>query len=609
MPLIKKNSVLHRTLGLLSKEDQRKTFLLLLAQITVSFLDLIGVVLVGIVGALAVTGVESRSQSGRILTVLKMISLSNLNFRSQIVILATFAGCFLVLRSFISAYLSRRIYLFLAFRGATLSGELIEKLFSRNLLFIRNRTEKETIYALTVGVEDISIKILGTFAAGISDLSLLIFLAVGLLVIQPLVALSAFIFFLILALILQRFVTSKMRELGESNTRYTLETVESLSITLSSYRELLVRNQLPFAIAGINKSRKRLAKVLADLAFMPSIGKYVIETGVVLGALFLSGFQFLLSNAVHAVSTLAIFLTAGARIAPALLRVQNGIGIYRSSIGPATTTLELAEELAKLENQMPSSITKYATSHNGFNALIEISNMSLSYPQSTNLALSEISFNIMPGEWLAIVGPSGAGKTSLIDVVLGVIDPTSGFVKISNESPRGASFKWPGAIAYVPQEPNVMNGSIKENILFGYDEDEVSDESIWNALEMAELTKVVKEFPNGIHSIVGEKGIKLSGGQRQRLAIARALITSPKILVFDEATSSLDVDTEKLIINTISKLKGDVTILMIAHRLATIRDADRLVYLENGKVVAIDSFENLRAKVANFDSQAISSGL
>jgi len=211
--------------------------------------------------------------------------------------------------------------------------------------------------------------------------------------------------------------------------------------------------------------------------------------------------------------------------------------------------------------------------------------------------------SIDPGQIVALVGRSGAGKTTLADLIIGVLEPDFGKVRISNLKIKEVSRLFPGSISYVPQEVFIANGTIRANVCLGFDPTELSDEFIWEALKSAELDNVVIQLPEKLDGVVGDYGSKLSGGQRQRLGIARALITKPQVLVLDEATSSLDSQTEQNITESILKLGGKVTVIIIAHRLSTIKSADTVVYLENGKIKSLGSFEKVRSDVPDFDNQ------
>jgi len=195
------------------------------------------------------------------------------------------------------------------------------------------------------------------------------------------------------------------------------------------------------------------------------------------------------------------------------------------------------------------------------------------------------------------------------DLILGVLPYNSGSVKISDRKPLDAIERWPGAISYVPQNVTIANGTFRSNVAFGYGIEVASDNLVWEALETAQLDHFVRSLPDQLDSLVSENGSNLSGGQKQRLGIARAMFTKPKLFVLDEATSSLDGQTEADVSGAIKNLKGSVTVVMIAHRLSTVRSADQVIYLSKGKVLAKGSFDQVREQVPDFDSQAQLMGL
>jgi ABC-type multidrug transport system fused ATPase/permease subunit len=329
---------------------------------------------------------------------------------------------------------------------------------------------------------------------------------------------------------------------------------------------------------------------------------------VILGALLIGAAQFLLQDAAYAVATLAIFLAAGTRIAPAVLRVQQGSVLIRGSMGQAKPTLDLIEALGTsliIEN----IDDKVDVVHEGFIAEIRVQGVTLSYPNNSTPAIKDVSLVISAGKSVAFVGPSGAGKTTIIDIFLGVLIPEEGSVQISGLPPQLAVAKWPGAVSYVPQDVVIVGGSIRENVALGYPLSEATDELVMSALKVAQLESFIASLPNGIDTQVGERGTKISGGQRQRLGIARAMFTRPNLLVLDEATSSLDGETEAGISEAIHALRGATTVVMIAHRLSTVRDADIVVYMDKGRVSAVGTFNEVREDVPDFDRQAKLMGL
>jgi ABC-type multidrug transport system fused ATPase/permease subunit len=286
----------------------------------------------------------------------------------------------------------------------------------------------------------------------------------------------------------------------------------------------------------------------------------------------------------------------------------------KSNIGAAQPTLQLIEELKDVPYENYESLTSFEKvpeilSYEGFNGSLTLLDVEVRYPGKESPAISNISLQIREGETVAIVGPSGAGKTTLVDVLLGVINPTKGKVEISGCAPLEAISAWPGAISYVPQDVTITNGTIKSNVALGFNESEVSELRLEQAIKGAHLEEVVQNLPDQYLAKVGERGTRLSGGQRQRLGIARALYTQPKVLVLDEATSSLDGKTESAISLGIADLKNKVTIVIIAHRLSTIKEVDRIIYLESGRIKAQGTFNEVRAIVPDFNEQAEALGL
>ena len=604
-----RDTTIGRAARLLTPSDRRKVSVVVVIQIILGGLDLLGVALIGVVGALAVSGVQSQKPGNRVSAVLDFIGLDGFDFQTQTALLGLTAGLILVGRTVLSVFFTRKALFFLGRRGAAISANLTSRVLAQSLLAVQQRTSQETLYALTSGVGSITLGLLGSVVTMASDVSLLVVLAIGLVVVDPTVAISSFLFFMLIAVILHRVMSGRAMRLGTRNSELSIQSNEKIVEVLSSYRESLVRNRRSYYAQQIGKIRFDLANVNAELAFMPNVSKYILETTVVLGALLLSAAQFLLQDAGHAVGTLAIFLAAGTRIAPAILRVQQGLLSIRSSAGSALPTLDLAESLANIKASEVKESEILETEHEGFAGSIDIRDATFTYPGKSEPAISNVSLRVNPGSFVAFVGPSGAGKTTIVDILLGILPPQSGSVQISDVDPMSAITKWPGAIAYVPQDVAIASGSFRENIALGFPIELASDEAVLTPLQVAHLDDFVLSTPHGLDTEVGERGAKVSGGQRQRLGIARALFTKPKLLVLDEATSALDAETESNVALAISSLRGNTTVVMIAHRLATVRNADLVVYLDQGQALAQGTFDEVRAAVPDFDRQAQLLGL
>jgi ABC-type multidrug transport system fused ATPase/permease subunit len=387
-----------------------------------------------------------------------------------------------------------------------------------------------------------------------------------------------------------------------------VESSEKLVTMIEGYREFVVRSRRAYVSEEIGKIRQRLAHTEAEIQFMPNISKYVIEVAIILGAVFISMIQFLMNDSIHAIGTLTIFIAAGSRIAPAVMRLQQGAMTFKRGIGSSRATLLL---LSQLKNIAPleSSPQKVNFGHVDFTPTVVARNINFGYENSEEETLHNISFEVFAGESLAIVGPSGSGKSTLIDIVLGILVPQAGEANISNVSPEEALRRWPGSVGYVPQDIVLTSGTIRDNVALGFPMDMANDMQIWDALEIAKIEDYVRQLPGGLDTRIGDRGFMLSGGQKQRLGIARAMFTKPKLLILDEATSALDAQIENEIAASLANLKGKVTLVTVAHRLSTVKSADKVLYLENGKIRALGDFEAVRSKVPNFDSQARLMGL
>ena len=599
-----------RVWRLLSTRDQRRILWITGVQILSGLLDLLGVVLIGVIGALAVSGFGTQQTGSKISSVLRFLQLDQVSFQAQIGFLGCLATFVLVLKTGFSVYFTKRILNYLSYKGAQISADAVKRSFRKSILQLQAKPQQEILFSLTSGPSLLMVGILGTAVSLVSDASLMIVLGVALLVVDPIVAAFSIGIFLGLGFLLYKLLHNRASYLGIQTTQLNIASGSQLIDVLLSYRFITVSGRREYFSHKIGDLRSELGAISGENAFMPYISKYVIETAVVLGTLLLAASQFLLQDATHAVATLSIFMAAGSRIAPAALRIQQGGLLIKNNLGVCEPALAFLEELFSSQVDVPEVLIEYPQfEHKGFVPTVRISNVDFQYPGASKLAVDGISFEVPEGSVTSIVGASGSGKSTLADLLLGVLSPDHGEIQISGKPPQIATSHWLGAISYVPQEVALMSGSIRQNVAMGFDTEHILDADILAALDLAQLKEFVLSLPDGIDTLIGERGTKLSGGQRQRLGIARALFTKPRLIVLDEATSSLDGSTEADISGAIQNLRGSVTVVMIAHRLSTVKASDQLLYLAEGNLVATGTFDQIRQNVPDFDKQASLMGL
>ena len=510
----------------------------------------------------------------------------------------------MITKTLFSLYLTKRTLKFLSRKSSELSTELSRKLFNTNLEVILSKSSHERAYALTNGVSNLMLGVIGASILLFSDFALLTVMSVGLFIVDPAMAISAILIFASIGLVMYLLTNKRAKKLGDKNARLNILANRKINELIRVYRDVNIRNSKEKFVSEVSDIRKTQNMAVAELSLIPYLGKYVLETSVVISALIIGTLQFYLHDTYKAAISISIFIAAGSRIAPAVLRLQQGMVQVKSNIGSAETTLSLIHELELFSSKM--HLRFQSNSH--FSSCLEVSDLSFSYRNSSTPAVIDISFQVSSGEMIAIVGPSGAGKSTLVDLILGNLVPSSGTIKINGKSPKEALQLWPGRIAYVPQNINIIEGTLRENVLLGF-ESSNEESDLVTALSDAQLLEFANSLPDGTDSDLAEFGASLSGGQKQRLGIARALYTQPELILLDEATSALDGETEWNVTKTLLENRQGVTLVVVAHRLTTIMSADVIYYMDGGRILASGKFEDLRTQLADFELQAQRMGL
>ena len=394
-----------------------------------------------------------------------------------------------------------------------------------------------------------------------------------------------------------REISQKFFKIASLNNEKTIENVNNL-------KEIKILSAENYFYNEYTTSQKAFTQILFETNFYGAIPPFIIETLAVL-ALFLMAWIISFQNMDNTpwmIASYAIVVAAVFRIAPALNRIQSSINAINTSRDFVKTMI------MEYQNTDLDFIEEKNDSDVEFKESIKLSNIYFSYKKTP--VIKDLSLEIKKGEFVGIIGLSGAGKSTLADIIMGLLPVDGGEIFVDDVELNYKNFSaLRNLIGYVPQQINILDGSFKRNVAWGMDEKKIDEEKVIDALKRAQLYDFVNGFENGINSkaIVGSTGI--SQGQKQRLAIARALYRDPEILIFDEATSSLDVETEHLITKMLNSLKGEKTIIAIAHRLSTLKSCDRLIYLKAGKIVDSGTFEELSKKYIEFENMVKLSSL
>ena len=602
-PSLLKFNEIKKVLLLLDKKDRVKLFLVLIINTFLAFLDLFGVALIGITSAILIRGLQGLAAGDQVTSFLELLNLDGLPQRNLLILLGGTAIFFFILKTILSVYFLRRTLRYMSIRNAQISSSLVSKMLNRPVEKIFSKPIQHQIYNVTGGVERLVGGAVTSLVVIASDLVLLLVILVGLMLVDPITSVGTFFVFTGIAFLLYFLLHKRVAILNTKSAYQSIYFNQKVSEGINSFRDLFIKGGREFYVNEIRKTKMQLAGYDAEIKFIPNISKYTIEISVILGIAVIAGIQFYLFDSNRAIAVISVFLAASTRIAPAIIRLQQNVIAVKSSLSAAKPTFELIDELNGVE-ELERIETVISTNHTDFSPRVKLSNLKFTYSDATENTIQDVSLEIGEGKFIAFVGPSGGGKSTLIDLILGLLAPSSGSILISGLTPVDAIKKWPGSIGYVPQDVFIENSTVKENICLGFNPESVSDDLVWQALQLADLSDFVKGLEGGLSYRISDAGKNLSGGQRQRLGIARALLTKPKIVIFDEATSALDAETENRVSESILKLTGECTVIFIAHRLSVVRSADMIYYIDKGKIISQGTFEELRSINTDFNNQA-----
>lgn len=436
-------------------------------------------------------------------------------------------------------------------------------------------------------------------AQGIAELANVVVLAVFVLVVTPLPALVGAVYLGLGAWLYLRIIQPRIRAHSARTQELMAEAVQSVNEGLGGIREHRVRRSEPGLIGSFRAHRMQQARSLRFTSFAGELPRYYLEILVLGGFGIIAALVLATTSGAESLATLAVLLAVVFRMVPAMSRLLASAANVR--VGQAALDV-ITEDLDEMGIKRLSDVTlpdppAALGGDSERPERLELDAVSFAYAGTDSPALHHVSLDVEPGRSLGVVGPSGAGKSTLIDIVCGIRGPDEGSVRVDGEELSVDASVLERRIGLVPQDVFLVDGPIRRNVTFGLADDE---ERVWEALGRAQLDDFVRALPAGIDTVVGERGARLSGGQRQRLGIARALYGRPSILVLDEATAALDVETEAAVVEAVRGLAGELSLVVVAHRLSTIRDCDQVAYLDKGRIRAVGTFTEVAEQVPEF---------
>lgn len=588
---------------LLPKGDKLKLSLIILAQLFFTAIDLVGIALFSLTFGLITTNGDL-PEGGRLSKFLELLPFSDLSGSQLILVIGVAALCALVIKSTASLFLSRKIYSFFALRAALISSYLLRNFVEASVAKLEKRSLQEIVFSTSEGVQTLFIKGLANIIIIVSELVLISFYLLILATVNIQLALFLVLYFGLITFLILKSYVGPTKALGKYATELHIESAELTRIVVDNYRALFVTQKLEKFVNDFAYVRLKFMQTLTKRIAQAAVSKYVLELSFIFSILFMAVFLFKTNSATSAIVILSLFVGASFRITPSILRIQQEYLSLRGALSSAGPTISLLKDLPGKDVHFATQdkVTKenYASD---FVPEIKVRNLQFAFGVQGPFSLDEINFDVVPGTLTALVGPSGAGKSTLFDLILGIRKPNSGEILLSGFEPKLAMRKWRGHIAFVPQDTQVFSGSIRDNILLEIGAARDRDESLKKAIRQSGLEEFL-DWPNQLDTQIGGAGVRLSGGQRQRLAIARALISNPSLILMDEPTSSLDAITEQRIFGDLEELRKGRTLFVIAHRLSTVRNAETVIYMDHGRIRSIGSFDETRERIPEFEKQA-----
>jgi ABC-type multidrug transport system fused ATPase/permease subunit len=585
----------------MTRKERVKWFSLVTLRILPSVLDLLGILAIGWVATSTALFLTEGSAPDRSIN-LAGVALPAVTAQTLPIVGVAILILFLI-KALISILITRDTALFIALIEARAAKAIAEKVFGGDLGRVRQRTAEETGYAIQFGSPAAFNGLLNSAATVFAEGSLFALICIGFLIVNPTATIFAVAYFVIIAVVMQHFIGTRMAQAGAKNLEGIIQANEAVGDLTAVFRELSVLNLRHIYIDKVYRARVAAAQNYAKQTYLIGMPRYIVESALLVGVAAFILAQALTGDIVSSAATIGVFLSGGFRLTAAMLPLQASLLSMKGQLPAAQVAQEILFDKGSMESS-PQNVN--VSLHRGTQprpseaVLVSLEHVSFSYKEDPVLAVDGITLTIESGQQVAFIGPSGAGKSTIADLICGILQPSIGRVHLKT----GSDLERPGtpiSVSYVPQKPGLVAGSVVDNVALGIESSQVNEADVWNAIERAHLGEVIRALPDGLNTDLGKNRDGLSGGQIQRLGLARALFSKPGLLVMDEATSALDAESEAEIARALEQMRGEVTIVLIAHRLNTVQHADKVFLIDNGKLVDTGSFKELLARNSSIE--------
>ena len=575
----------------LSSKEKTRYYLLVTLRAMVGLLDLIAILAIGLLSASIALYLTQDGSQGESIS-LGPLAFNSVGLASVPLIGIMVLGLF-VSKAFVSIYLTHRLAHFLAKVEARSSRELAEKAFGNGIEGLKQNSMNDILYAVQVGSPSVFNTLLNSVGILVAEGFLFFIVIVTFAVLSPWVALVAFSYFALIGFLIQYFIGRKLEQSSQKITESSIVSTGGLLDLGEVIREATTLEKKHFFLDKIYDARLTSSRNVASQLVLQGAPRHIVETALILGISAFIFSQSLTGDLSAAAAVIGAFLAGGLRLTAALLPLQSAFLSIKQALPSVSRAFHFLDMNTRAKGiELKSTDSRVISSP----VSVKAQAVSFRYSGAERSAVNAVSFEINAGQQAAFIGPSGAGKSTIADLILGLVQPTEGEILLGGIKPESWIQNNPGLIAYVPQRPGMVSGTIAENIALGVRAQDIDSERLDKAIRDSHLYETLAALKFGIDTDLGNRKDNLSGGQLQRIGLARALYTQPKLLVMDEATSALDAESENEINKALDEMRGKVTVVLIAHRLNTVQRADQVFLIEKGKLMDSGTFPDLMKK-------------